>query len=176
MRPAIDHLVVGAADLDAGIAWIEARLGVAPVLGGVHEGFGTRNALVGLGDPYLEVLALDPAQSPDSSPVSQELAALDIPMLRTVAIAKSPLTHPVAMSRTRPDGVRLEWELEFSSTPLFFIDWKETPRPGGLPDGGRITSLTITTPDPAVLAGVDGVTVREGEWSIAASINGVALR
>jgi hypothetical protein len=175
MSAAVDHLVVGSADLELGIAWIADRLGVAPVLGGVHDGFGTRNALLGLGDQYLEVLALDPEQPDTSSPISAQLSTLMTPKLLTVAIAKSDLTNPVPMSRVRPDGVRLQWELEFTATPLFFIDWKDTPRPSGLPDGGRLSSLSITTPDPAMLAGVPGVAVREGAWDIAASVNGKSL-
>lgn len=177
MTPTVDHLVVGAADLDTGIEWVRARLGVAPVFGGVHDGSGTRNALIGLGGPYLEVLALDPAQHVDSpSMLRSQLGRLVAPELMTVAVGRAPLAAGVAMSRVRPDGVRLEWELEFTDTPLFFIDWKGSPRPGpGLPDGGRITSLTITTPDVAALAGVEGVNVIEGEWRVEASIDGKAL-
>ena len=93
----------------------------------------------------------------------------------TIAIAKSRLSHPVAMSRVRPDGVRLEWELEFTATPLFFIDWKDSPRPSGLPDGGRISSVVVRTPDPASLSGVDGVVVEEGEWQVEVSIDGKPL-
>ena len=176
MSMAVDHLVVGSADLELGIAWIADRLGVAPVPGGAHEGFGTRNALLGLGDQYLEVLALDPEQPDASSPISAQVSTLLSPTLLTVAIAKSDLTNPVPMSRVLPDGARLEWELEFTMTPLFFIDWKGTPRPSGLPDGGRISSLSITTPEPAMLAGVPGVAVREGGWDIEASVNGTPLR
>jgi hypothetical protein len=175
MSAAVDHLVVGSADLELGIGWIADRLGVAPVLGGVHDGFGTRNALLGLGDQYLEVLALDPEQPDTPSPISAQLRTLMTPELLTVAIAKSDLANPVPMSRVRPDGVRLEWELEFTDTPLFFIDWKDTPRPAGLPDGGRLSSLSITTPDPAMLACVPGVVVREGAWDIEASVNGKSL-
>ena len=61
------HLVVASADLAVGVAWVEDRLGVAPVPGGVHTGFGTRNALLGLGGPYLEVMSYDPAQEERSS-------------------------------------------------------------------------------------------------------------
>jgi hypothetical protein len=79
------------------------------------------------------------------------------------------------MSRVRADGLRLEWELEFTSTPLFFIDWKDSPRPSGLPDGGRISSLSITTPEPATLVGVDGITVQEGDWRVEAAVDGRPL-
>lgn len=41
----VDHLVVGAADLDVGVKWVEDRIGGAPVFGGVHDGFGTSTPL-----------------------------------------------------------------------------------------------------------------------------------
>lgn len=176
MNRQLDHLVVGSADLAAGMAWVEERVGVAPVPGGSHEGLGTHNALLGLGDHYLEVLAVDPAQPDARSPVVDQLRSLDMPELITIAVATSGLTQAVPMTRLRPDGVLLEWELQFTATPLFFIDWKDTPRPSGLPDGGRITALSITTPEPDQLRGVEGVEVQKGPWRVEASINGTPLR
>lgn len=58
VRP--DHLVVAASALAAGRAWMEARLGVEAQGGGRHRQMGTHNALWGLGDSYLEVIAIDP--------------------------------------------------------------------------------------------------------------------
>lgn len=175
MSATVDHLVVGSADLDLGVQWVEERLGVAPVFGGVHAGVGTRNALLGLGDQYLEVLALDPEQAGTASFVSEQIKGLSTPTLLTLAVSKSPLQNGVPMSRVTADGVRLEWELEFTSTPLFFIDWKDSPRPSALPDGGRITSLSVMTPDPAMLVGVEGVSVRQGPWRVEATVNGKSL-
>ena len=171
----VDHLVVGSADLEVGMRWVQERLGVAPIVGGVHDGFGTRNALLGLGYPYLEVLSLDPEQGDVSNPWNDQVRAMTSPALLAVAIAKTPLGRPVPMSRLRADGLRLEWEVELTETPLFYIDWKTAPRPSGLPDAGLLTSLSVTTPYPEALAGVDGVTATRGDWSIEASINGVPL-
>jgi hypothetical protein len=175
VRAHVDHVVVGSADLDVGINWVKERLGTAPVFGGAHDGFGTRNALLGLGEQYLEVLAVDPDQPTASSPVRDQVEQLETPVLLTIAVAKSDLEHPVSMSRVRPDGVRLEWELEFTSTPLFFIDWKDCPRPSGLPDGGRLSSLIVTTPEPDLLTDVEAIVVREGPWHVEASIDGKVL-
>jgi len=171
----VDHLVVGCADLDAGVRWIAERLSATPVFGGVHDGRGTRNALLGLGQQYLEVLAVDPDQPETRFPLRELLKDLIEPRVVTVAIAKRNLDKPVPMSRVRSDGVLLEWSVEFTSTPVFFIDWKDSPQPTSLPDGGRITSLSISTPDPGALAGVNGVEVHEGPWHIEASINGTPL-
>ena len=57
----LDHLVVGAATLAAGIAFVERMTGVAPIPGGKHVTMGTHNALMQLNDrAYLEVIAIDP--------------------------------------------------------------------------------------------------------------------
>lgn len=57
----IDHLAILAADLDDGVAWAEARLGVPPRGGRRHDRLGTWNRLVRLGPgEYLEVIAPDP--------------------------------------------------------------------------------------------------------------------
>ena len=60
----LDHLMWGARDLDAGVAFLEAKTGVTAVFGGVHPKRGTRNALLSLGKAqYFEILALDSAQT-----------------------------------------------------------------------------------------------------------------
>ena len=56
----LDHLVIAAASLAEGCDWAEARLGVAAAGGGRHANMGTHNALWGLGESYLEVIAVDP--------------------------------------------------------------------------------------------------------------------
>ena len=56
----LDHLVIAAASLAEGRDWAEGRLGVPAGGGGRHATMGTHNALWGLGESYLEVIAVDP--------------------------------------------------------------------------------------------------------------------
>lgn len=61
MKPKIDHLVIGAATLKQGVAYVRDQLGVDIPFGGVHENMGTHNHLIGLGkDIFLEVIAVNP--------------------------------------------------------------------------------------------------------------------
>ena len=71
------------------------------------------------------------------------------------------LSDSTAMARTRPDGVRLAWQLvfvdghPFGGLVPFFIDWGESPHPSttlGAPLEWR--SLTLEHPDAPRLAAV----------------------
>lgn len=64
----LDHIVVAAASLAAGRAWLEARLGVPAQGGGRHLQMGTHNALWGLGASYLELIAIDPGGEAPARP------------------------------------------------------------------------------------------------------------
>ncbi|KQW46359.1 MULTISPECIES: VOC family protein [unclassified Roseateles] len=84
MSMALDHLVVGAASLDEGVAWCERVLGVAPQPGGKHALMGTHNRLLLISGPnhprcYLEVIAIDPDAPPPGRP---RWFDLDQPALR----------------------------------------------------------------------------------------------
>lgn len=141
---ALDHLMLGVADLDAGIMWLEQRTGIRPVIGGTHPGRGTRNALIALkGRQYVELIAPDPAQSPDLTP---HLKPLTEPRLIGWAAGTSEIEalvkrmkqmqhEPTALrpgSRARPDGRTLKWTTvgvasKFAANGVdpipFFIQW-----------------------------------------------------
>lgn len=129
MKGAIDHLMWACSDLESGIDAIESMTGMAATPGGPHPGFGTRNALLDLGNfTYLEIIAPDPEQSLEGN-LGREFAALDTPYLRTWAIRVEDLMAsrdilqslgfdtrgPSAMSRALPGGELISWELLFLS-------------------------------------------------------------
>jgi len=178
--PTFDHLLYGVPDLEAGIAHIEARVGVRPKVGGRHPELGTHNALLSLGDgAYLELIAPDPpAPEPRPRPPFR-LDALTAPrcvswVARTrdlggvVAHAERlgvSLGLPRAGSRRRPDGTVLRWRItdpdaeRLDGMLPFFIDWGDTPHPSaGAPAGCTLASLRGEHPDPervhAVLSGL----------------------
>jgi len=164
---AFDHILLGAADLDEGIRWIEERTGVRATFGGNHPGRGTRNALLALGKRhYLEIIAPDPAQV--DAPDERELKQLPSPRIiqwavhtddidsvkRTAEASGIKASGPQAGSRQRPDGKTLRWQtiaIE-STTPLvpFFIQWgQDSAHPSAdSPPLGPVKSLRFETPRP----------------------------
>src|SRR3954465_5030494 len=63
----IDHVIYATADLDGAAARIETDLGLPAVGGGRHEGLGTHNRIVPLGEGYLELLAIADAEEAAAS-------------------------------------------------------------------------------------------------------------
>ncbi len=69
MSVLVDHLVVAAPTLDAGVAWCEATLGIIPGPGGRHPLMGTHNRVFSIAgtaypDAYFEIVAIDPDAPP----------------------------------------------------------------------------------------------------------------
>lgn len=56
-----DHIALSAGTLAEGVAHVEAALGLPMAGGGEHPLMGTHNRLIGMGDLYLEVIAVNPA-------------------------------------------------------------------------------------------------------------------
>jgi hypothetical protein len=169
-KAAVDHLVLGVADLDQGIAWVEKMTGVKAVVGGTHPGAGTRNALLSLGGAqYLEIIAPDPAQNQTIGRFG-DLRQLTTPHLITWAAATKAINTvaekaraagyeidgPRDGSRARPDGKVLKWKSmsirnEIGGVIPFFIEWDSgTIHPAkDSPQGCRLLSLEIEHEEPA---------------------------
>ena len=163
----LDHIAIGAADLETGVAWAEARLGLPLRPGGRHARFGTHNRLLGLGDIYIEVIAPDPDAAAPEGPRWFGLDRWEGPprlcnwLCRTddmdAARAALPADPGPALALSRGD---LSWEITVptdGSLPLdgacpTLLRWA----PGALhpaarlpDDGCRLVSLTITHPNAA---------------------------
>lgn len=171
----VDHLLLGVNDLNAGIAWVERRMGVKAVIGGSHPGRGTRNALVSLGGRhYLEIIAPDPAQS--SYEFQVDVRALAEPRLVTWAAHTSSIeavadrarqagfqvSGPSNGSRVTPAGKTLKWRTlgvsnKFAIPPVepvpFFIEWAAgSAHPSqDSPPGCELASLAIEHPEATAL-------------------------
>jgi hypothetical protein len=173
--PGIDHLVVGAVDLDAGRRQVEELLGVPLSPGGRHDRMGTHNCLLGLGPScYLEVIAIDPLAP---SPGRPRWFGLDLPETAD-RLAQGPslltwVVHGVDAEMLTPDlGRRLgPWEVmhrgdfkwritlpadgrpsEGGALPAL-IQWSSQDHPAGrLPDRGcRLKRLKLSVSRPARL-------------------------
>ena len=181
MDRGLDHLVYATPDLRASVEALSERFGTEPAPGGAHPGWGTRNALIGLGiGVYLEIIGPDPRQpdpersrpflidnltdarlvtwayrhpDPESMRKTLELALRNTPDDQEVRLG------PVrAMSRARPDGDTLHWRL---SDPMalpvggivpFVIDWGTTPHPStALPNDCKLLELVVSHPDADML-------------------------
>lgn len=168
-RDAVDHVVIGVADLEKGVATIEARTGVRPTIGGSHPGRGTWNALFSLGTgQYAELVAPDPKQK--GTPDAYGLGDFAEPRLLIWAAATSDIDGLAARvraagsavevrpgSRLRPDGRRLGWRTLSTSTPdglvPFFIQWDAgTTHPSAdSPSGCALAALDFEAPDPSAV-------------------------
>ena len=160
MTAAIDHLVVTAATLDAGAAYIRAALGVDLDQGGEHARMGTHNRLLRLGESvYLEVLAVNPTAPPPGRPrwFGLDVLAADAPPRLVSWVAR---VSDIEGAAARVAGAgriermargALEWRITISSDgsmPLdgvmpSLIEWDTPGHPAArVPDRGcRLVSL-----------------------------------
>lgn len=162
----LDHLVVAVPELGAAMDGIEAAVGIRPEFGGAHEGLGTHNALLSLGDAYLELIAADLEQPEPAQPRPFAIDTLSGTALVTFAVHPRPGTtiesvvhdlrtagHDpgpiIDMHRVRPDGERLDWRLTLPDPAAggvvpFIIDWGDTVSPSRTaPGGASLTSFDI---------------------------------
>ncbi len=170
IRSGIDHLVVTAASLEAGMDHVEAILGMRPMPGGRHPSWGTHNALLSLGEStYLEVIAPDPETSEPACGRLFQKCYLESPRLSAWAFRTNRINVVVAEaaaagfvlgavqpgSRETLDGEVLKWRLTdpysvpSNGTVPFLIDWGETAHPARtLPRAGRLVSFRIEQSEP----------------------------
>jgi hypothetical protein len=146
---ALDHVIIGVADLDDAAALMLVKHGLISVPGGEHPQWGTRNRVIPLGDCYLELVEVADPQVAAGSGFGSWVAAMaagEAPWGWVVRTSDLDATAArlgldiVAGRRVRPDGVGLSWRS--AGVPAapddrlrpFFLQWDEgTPLPGSVP-------------------------------------------
>ena len=165
----LDHLAISAATLEEGVEAVEATLGVKFAVGGKHPHMATHNRLLGLGDLYLEVIAIDPTPPRPAWPRWFNLDHFaGPPRLTNWVAACSDITRalqacpkgsgtPVALQRGEyqwqmavPDDGKLPFDGAFPA----LIQWHGQMHPAaGLSEANlRLIRLEIAHPEARALA------------------------
>src|SRR5438105_9377448 len=125
----LDHVVLVVLDLERAVADHRTR-GFTVILGGVHAGGLTQNALVGFADgSYLELIAfvdVDRARGKHSwAPVAERGGGwADFALLSNdlgqdaAALGELVARPPEGGGRTRPDGLAIAWRVARLVAPL----------------------------------------------------------
>jgi len=133
MLTRLDHIVIGAASLEQGVAYVHEKLGVDIPKGGEHPLMGTHNHVMQLGNEvFLEVVAINPSASPPSRP--RWFGLDDAAVLHSISEQPRLLTWVVNTT----DLVNLQAQLDFGLgvvTPLTRgdLNWLFA-----VPDDGRL--------------------------------------
>lgn len=184
MAAKLDHVVVGASDLEAGAVWMADRLGLAAQGGGVHAGAGTWNRLWRLGEAYLELIAPDPGQPApphprlfglDRAEVAAPLAGAPRVIAWVAAVEDLDATLAAAPAGFAPARAMrrgaLSWRLATAEPPLWggafpgLIDWGDSPHPAQAmaENGARLAGFSLRSAQSGPLetalerAGVSGI-------------------
>lgn len=145
----LDHLVLAASDLDAGIAQLKKLTGVEAAKGGRHPDLGTQNALAALGDrSYIEILAPDP----DAGVRPKAATSQVTPLTRLVGLAFAEPREELSLVAWAVAARRME-ELDVRFRALGYVTT-------GVHDGSRVREdgaqlvwqmLAVTAPDDPLL-------------------------
>ena len=171
----LDHVLIAVADLDAAAQEVEERFGLASVEGGRHQGLGTANRIVPLGETYLELVAVVDDAEAAGSGFGSWVAGGELPRLLGWCVRTDDLDEVADRlgltiadgARARPDGTVLRWRMaglersaEEPALP-FFIRWRPgTPYPGeALAQSATIDELRL-----------QGDRDRIGQWAGGADI------
>lgn len=169
----IDHLVYATPDVDSTVEELAQRLGVTAQAGGRHLGYGTRNALIGLGPSYLEIIGPDEGQRRPPGGYWYGVENIRWPRLVTWTARVEHIERVAAHAhgagyktgdvhkvfRERPDGVHRSWRLTFptgSGDGLVpnLIEWDDDyPHPSETtPEGVELIELRGYHPAPESIA------------------------
>jgi hypothetical protein len=180
----LDHIVFACPDVVDGTRIIEELTGATAVVGGPHVARGTHNTLLTFDErTYFEIIGIDPDQAEPERPRGFGLDDLDGPKLvgyavhtlgdetlddigATIRSAGFDPGTQLAMSRMKPDGNLLEWELTtggdtghgMDGALPFAIDWLGGQSPASsLPSMGSLVKLSVRNPDARVADVIAGL-------------------
>jgi hypothetical protein len=139
----MDHVIYAVDDLDAAAAVMFDREGLASVPGGRHEGWGTANRIVPLGESYLELITVVDVEEAEQSEFGRAVRRAlteDHPLVGWVVatddidgVAKRLELEVEERSREADDGSTLSWRLAGLERALktgglpFFVQWEVPP-------------------------------------------------
>jgi hypothetical protein len=189
----LDHVLIAVDDLEAAAQEVEQRHGLVSVEGGRHQGLGTANRIVPLGETYLELVAV--VDESVTSGFADWVASGPRPRLLGWCVRTDDLDSTAGRldlttadgSRARPDGAILTWRMaglersaEEPSLP-FFIEWgPDASYPGEAIDQSATIDELRLQGDPARIAEWVGdatlpITIGEGEPALLAAVVGGAV-
>jgi len=165
----IDHVIWATGDLGAAAARLELEHGLRTAGGGAHDGMGTHNRIVPLGDGYLELLAIRDEREAASSALGRAVAARlertgeglmgwAVTVEDVEAVARRLGTELVTLSRqgftARLTGVAEA--LAEPCLPFFLARDHDLPDPGAGADAGGITWLEVAGEEARLAAWLGG--------------------
>ncbi|MEM6834140.1 MAG: VOC family protein [Pseudomonadota bacterium] len=185
----LDHVVIGASDLDAAIAGFSTNYGLTASKGGAHPDLGTHNALIGAGQTYIELLAplpgtqcafegLNTVKAPTLFHYALRTRELEAIKERAAALGVNSDGIQTGRRQTA-DGALLTWRiLHFRGHALgaalpFFIDWQNTLPPANQLDA-QVSDLALTVTAPPMLStlldgAVRGLEIEPGDNALSLS-------
>jgi len=155
----IDHVTLAGSDLKA-LEQVFARAGLATDYGGPHSNGITHMSLLGFDDgSYIELIStLEPGQTApwwdahiqgNGGPCAWAVEAGDVAAeAARIAALGIPVRGPNGMTRQRPDGVLVEWDLAFvgerqPGATLPFLIKDRTPRQWRVRPSARVTGTDL---------------------------------
>ena len=159
----LDHAVYAVRDLDVAAVRFREEFGLNSAVGGRHEGWGTANRIVPLGEQYLELIGIVDRVVAERTPFGRSIveAATDGDRWVTLVAATDDIEAVAerlglgvhAGSRVRPDGQVVRWRMTGLDDPVrepwmpFFITW-DVPaelHPGRTPAGHSVRADGIAS-------------------------------
>ena len=142
MNTGLDHIVIGAATLEQGVAYIREALGIEIPLGGEHLHMGTHNHLMQLGNEiFLEVMAINPQAVAPNRP---RWFGLDDPFVKA-QLEEQPRLLTWVVNTPDVSSLKQQSIFEFGAIASMNrgdIEWLITiPADGSLPGAGMLPTL-----------------------------------